>query len=138
MSCGASHKKAFKEGFLHGYQACFAEALRISWDSCPANLAIVEQVTLARNLDQHPETNSTFDLSHSKKDFRKFPRPFVGDDFAAGSYNDPDAMGRWWLGPRLRVPAEKLLEAIDQADLLATWLAEQVAATLRPPYTPRK
>jgi hypothetical protein len=124
LSCGMHHKKAFKRGFLHGYQVCFADALGVAWEQCPADLAIVEQVTLARNRDQHPETISTFEVSHSKEDWTRYPRPFFSDEFGR-DFEDPDVLGNWWLGPRLRVSREKLFEAIDQVDLLAKWLDQR-------------
>ena len=54
--CEKCFKKFFGDGFLAGYRACFGEALKVNWDECPADFSILEQVTLARNSDQHPES----------------------------------------------------------------------------------
>lgn len=81
-------------------------------------------MTLARNRDQHPETISTFSLNHSKDDWKKHPRPFFSDDFPEWAYDEES----YWLTPRLRVPGDKLLHAIDQVGVLGKWLNEQIAA----------
>ena len=45
---GAQFKE---EGFLNGYLACFGAGRDLG--VCPANLAIIEQIVLARNRVQH-------------------------------------------------------------------------------------
>ncbi len=61
VRCGkGARKRAFKRGFLRGYQECLGEVLRLSWDGCPAGLALVEQITLARNRDQHPDDTGRY------------------------------------------------------------------------------
>src|SRR6185437_7846144 len=50
LSCRNDFTAAFKTGGLVGcYRACFGERVGIDWSSCPADLAIIEQVVLARN-----------------------------------------------------------------------------------------
>jgi hypothetical protein len=50
-----SEKTLFnKHGFLNGYKHVLAERLSIKWAECPPDLAVLEQVILARIRDQHP------------------------------------------------------------------------------------
>ena len=54
--CSKACRNAFEDGFLAGYRACFADAFGIDWAECPADLAVVEQVILARNRAQHNDS----------------------------------------------------------------------------------
>ncbi len=39
-----------KQGFVAGYKECFRQVAELKWDECPADLAIIEEVALARIL----------------------------------------------------------------------------------------
>ena len=57
LSCGKTFKAEFRDGgIVGGYRACLASCADIDWSQCPADLEIIEQVVLARNRDQHPES----------------------------------------------------------------------------------
>ena len=73
---GERKREVKKKGFLQAYRNYFEKVLGISWDQCPANLEIIEQITLARNRDQHPEQLASMRVKHVKKDLEKYPRPF--------------------------------------------------------------
>ena len=51
-----------------GYRSCLASCVGIDCSHCPADLALIEQVVLARNRDQHPENITTTRVSHAEKD----------------------------------------------------------------------
>jgi hypothetical protein len=121
-------KKAFKDGFLHGYKKCFAEVLSLSWDDCPADLEILEQVTLARNRDQHPDSITRMGVNHTPADREKYPRLFFASKAERGMYDDPDMAGISWMNPSVRVSAESLLQAIEEVEKLAGWLEPKMRA----------
>jgi hypothetical protein len=52
-------EKLFKKGFVNGYRALFGEILKISWDDCPVDFGILEDVAEARNSDQHQDHITT-------------------------------------------------------------------------------
>jgi hypothetical protein len=123
--CAKCFKKSFESGFLEGYRSCFEEALKIDWDECPADLSILEQVTLARNRAQHPESITTLHLTHDAHTRKKYPQPFFMHESEKDlAYSESPVS--LWLDPTLHVSHEKLSTAIDQVELLADWLEERM------------
>ena len=57
---GERKREIKKKGFLQVYRNCFEKMLGISWDHCPADLEIIEQITLVRNRDQHPDEITSY------------------------------------------------------------------------------
>jgi len=51
----AERKMYFERGYVAGYRHAFGEVLNLSWDECPADFDVLEQLVLARNRDQHPD-----------------------------------------------------------------------------------
>lgn len=49
----------YRAGWLHGYQPAFAGALEVRFEDIGADLALLEQLVLARNRAQHPEVRHT-------------------------------------------------------------------------------
>lgn len=121
-------KKAFRNGFLQGYQKCFAEVVKVSWEDCPADLEILEQVTLARNRDQHPESITRMGVNHTPTDRRRYPGLFFASDAERKAYQDPEMAGISWMNPSVRVSREALLKAIGEVENLAEWLEPQILA----------
>lgn len=121
-------ERAFKNGFLQGYQTCFGEVLDLSWKNCPANLDLLEQVTLARNRDQHPDDIVTISVPHTIKDRRKYPHLFFVKDDERGFYADPRMEGISWMSPRVYVSRDMLYEAIKEVETLAKWLEGRIVS----------
>lgn len=121
--CGKCFKKSFGSGFLEGYRACFGEALKINWNECPADFSILEQVTLARNRTQHPESITTLSLTHDADTRKKHPQPFFMHE-SEKDLADAESQSSSWLDPTLHISRENLFEAIDQVELLADWLED--------------
>lgn len=115
-------KRAFRNGFLRGYQACFGEVLELSWDDCPADLELIEQVVLARNRDQHPESIATMRVSHSYKERKERGRLFFVSEAERRMYDDPAMADISWMNPSVHVSRELLFRALEQVDTLAEWL----------------
>ena len=102
LACSADFKAIFKDqGLVRGYQACLVERLGIDWSACPADLAIIEQVVLARNRDQHPESITTLRVTHTKHDQTRHPRPFFLNEREAGLFDDGSGAGLW-MSPSLQ------------------------------------
>ena len=121
-------KKAFENGFLRGYQICFGDVLHLSWDDCPVDFGLLEQVILARHRDQHPEYISTMHVNHTLKDWKKFPQPFFASESEQRMCADPDILGNPFMRPIVHVSSESLTTAIDQVEALAGWLEERLFA----------
>lgn len=121
-------KRAFKNGFLQGYMTCFGDVLKLSWDDCPADLGLIEQITLARNRDQHPEHIYTMRVDHTRKDREKHPYLFFVSETDQKMYPDPELDGIFSMSPSVHVSREMLLAAIEQVETLAEWLEEHMRA----------
>ncbi len=115
-------ERAFKKGFLRGYQKCFAEVLKLSWADCPARLDVVEQIILARNRDQHPETIATMRVTHAHADRRKYPQLFFVSEAEQRAFTDPEWAAISWINPAVHVSRDMLLAAIREVEMLAEWL----------------
>lgn len=115
-------KKETKKGFLHGYLACFQKNTQIDLNDCPADLNIVEQVTLARNTSQHPSKLTTMDLHHFPKDLEKYPIPFFLGEFEKKALKSEDRGSFSWLGVRLRVKPEAFHKSLNEIETLCEWL----------------
>lgn len=121
-------KRAFKKGFLGRYKTCFGDVLGLSWDECPANLDLIEQMTLARNRDQHPEQITTMRVDHSEKDLEKHPHPFFMSEIDQKIYADPEMEGVFWMSPSVHVSRDALYAAIEETEKLTEWLEEYMLA----------
>jgi hypothetical protein len=125
-------KRTFKNGFVQGYRICFGDVLKLSWDDCPANFDILEQVVLARNRDQHPEQIRRMDVPYSLTDREKYPQPFFTDEYGKKLLDDPDMANISWMSPAVHVSRETLFAAIEQVEALGEWLEERMFDAMYP------
>lgn len=123
-----ARKRAFKRGFLRGYQECLGEVLRLSWDGCPAGLALVEQITLARNRDQHPDDIGSLRVSYRRKDLAKHPHPFFVSEVELNTRHSFGIQAPFWMTPDVNVRRDALFTAIEEVEKLAEWLEERMVA----------
>lgn len=114
--------KAWKKGFADGYLTALLGALGISLEDCPADLAVLEQVFLARNRDQHPDSIHSIRVNHSKNDRAKYPQPFFASEHERRMTTEVDLAGIPWLSPAVHVDWELLHRAIREAENLVSWL----------------
>jgi hypothetical protein len=121
-------EKAFKDGFVDGYRTCFGDVLNISWDDCPADFSLLEQVTLARNRDQHPESITSLRVNHSRKDREKYLRPFFISQADDRIFSDPEMAAVAWMSPAVHVSRESLYASIEEVEKLAEWLEPKMFA----------
>ena len=126
LRCNTRFKAYFQRGgLIGGYRQCLAKRLVLDWIDCPANLSIIEQVVLARNRDQHPDSITTLRVTHTDHDRTRHPRPFFLNDKEAELYDKGDGASLW-MSPSLHVSREKLQEAISNVESLCEWLEEKM------------
>jgi hypothetical protein len=120
---GDSFKTDFKSGWLNGYKAYFAYNFRIKFEDCPTRLAVLEEMVLARNRVQHPESITTNSHHYSRGDLEKLPNSFFIDEDDASLFCDvEEGEHSWLLAPRIRVTVEKLFATLSEVDSFAEWL----------------
>jgi hypothetical protein len=122
-------KKAFKSGFVQGYRVCFGSVLNLSWDDCPVNFDILEDVVLARNSDQHPEHITTMRVTLARQGQQGDRKPFFINDAERKMFSDPDMASNAWMRPTLHVSSEALVVAIEHVETLGEWLEERMLDT---------
>lgn len=117
-------KRAFrKQGWFVGYREYFKRYWSVPFDKCPANLAVLEELVLARNRVQHPESIIFQRANYSEADLRKLRRPFFVDDSELPAFAEADEQDKIWLmPPMLHVTAEKLSTAANEVERFANWL----------------
>jgi len=117
-------KTEFKNGWLNGYKAYFAIHFQIRFEDSPVDLAILEEIVLARNRIQHPESITTDSTYYSNSDLNKLPHPFFIDGNDDSFFGDIEASERAWLmAPPIRVTSEKLFTALSEVEKFAEWMA---------------
>ncbi len=120
-------KQLFREGGLEGYVNEMERMLGAPHGQCPADLELLEQVTLARNAVQHPEDLTGPLPKHRKADLGRYPRPFFMNDLES-VYLEGDLGEVPFLVPHIRVSREKLHRAIEEAGEFAAWLDDHLQA----------
>lgn len=119
-------KRAFKKGMIGGDRYYFEKILGVSWDDCSAELSLVEQITLARNLDQHPENITTMRVRYGNKDLERYSHPFFMSETEQNMFAEEKTAQIGWLSASVHVSREKLIRAIEETVTLATWLEEHL------------
>lgn len=133
LQCKTGFKANFKrDGLVGGYRQCLAERLGLDWNTCPADFAIIEQVVLARNRDQHPDSITTLRVTHADHDRARHPHPFFLNDKEAELYDDAKGT-QFWMSASLHVPRDKLMAAISNVETLCEWLEEKMFDAQYPP-----
>jgi hypothetical protein len=122
-------KTALGHGDLKGYKWIFGQRLGMQWADCPANFALLEQIFLARNRDQHPDHITTQSVHHHRRDLEKFSEPFfLSDTDRKILADDPELAENPVFSFRVHVTGEMLLAAIKEVEVLAEWLEPRLIA----------
>ena len=118
---------AFKNGYFQGYRTCFEKVLGQSWSDCPADIKLIEQIVVARNRAQHPEDITTTQVSYSKADLSKYPRPVFTSEFEwiCREYGD----GKYLGNPTVYVSSFVIDTATTETEKLVGWLEERLVAS---------
>jgi len=118
-----------KEGWLKGYAAHFNRVAGIHFGEAPAELSLLEEIVLARNRIQHPESITRQRTVYSSSDMSKLRRAFFVDERDLALIDEFEQSGPSWLfPPTLKVTSEKLTGAITEVETFAAWFDEQVTA----------
>ena len=115
-------EKEFREGFVAAYKAVLGEILETDWRDCPADLALIEQVVLARNRGQHGSSLLSLDVTHDAKTLTKHPRPFFVSEDEYRTWVESGGRADSGLTPSIEVSSEMLFAAIDSVEKLADWI----------------
>jgi hypothetical protein len=120
-----SYKSDFKKGWFNGYKAYFNRQFGVDFDKSPCNLTLLEELALARNRVQHPESITLQSSHYSEDDLKKLPSPFFVDERDRELLAEMDERERGWLlPPTIHVSQEKLEAAISEVSRFAEWLEQ--------------
>lgn len=121
-------KRIFKKGILKGYRVMFEHFTQIPWCGAPSNLEILEQVTLARNDDQHGGHITTVHADHDEDNRARFGERllFVSDMDRKLWSHDPETIGNLFFGTHVIVTTGALFRAIGELETLVQWLEPQL------------
>ena len=129
LKCGEEYRTQFKKGgWFNGFRACFESAIGVNWEEAPINLALLEEIALARNRAQHPNDICTVSVRYSKNDYETLgKRLFFTDDFG---HNVIENLGEgqfsWIMAPAVKVNPNRLLEALSAVELFCEWLDSKI------------
>lgn len=119
-----------KKGWFNGYKAYFLHHCGIDFEDSPSELAILEEIVLVRNRDQHPESIMMDSSYYLTSDLEKLPHPFFISERDASLFSVAEANERFWLMPPLiRIAPEKFFAALSEVERFAAWL-ESIAVQL--------
>lgn len=124
--------KAWRKGFADGYLSALGHALGIDLTDCPADLAVIEQVFLARNRDQHPDSIHSMKVTHSSSDRAKHPNPFFISESERAMSLESELGDISFMSPSVHVDREMLHRAIAEAENLVDWLEPLFFAVKHP------
>jgi hypothetical protein len=119
-------KKAFRLGFVAAYVGVLGPILQTDWSDCPADLAVIEQIVLARNEGQHPTSLGSFDVSHDPSVLKKHPRPFFISEDECRIWEESGEPRPSLLAPSVEVTAGSLFAAIGHVEKLAEWIESRL------------
>ena len=122
---GESCKADFKKGWLHGYKAYFKREFNVTFENSPYNLSLFEELALARNRVQHPESITIQSSFYSEDDLKKLPSPFfIGNRDQEILVEMDEGERNWLIPPSIHVTQEKLMAAITEITHFAEWLEQ--------------
>jgi len=120
-----SYKSAFKKGWFYGYKTFFNQQFNVIFEGSPCNLKLLEELVLARNCVQHPESLTIQGSHYLPEDLIKLPYPFFIDDRDRELLAELEEGERsWLLLPSIHVTHEKLTTVISEVTRFAEWLEE--------------
>lgn len=120
-------KQIFKnQGWPNGYRAFYAAHGATPFEEGPFDFSLIEELVLARNSTQHPDS-LVFDTPRYSDDaLAKMRSPFFVSDRESALIEENDGETRQWLcRPSINVTSEKFLYAIDQVSVFVEWLEKQ-------------
>jgi hypothetical protein len=124
-----------KQGFVAGYKECFRQVADLNWDECPADLSIIEEIALARNVAAHHNGYLGNMSVHYPKEVReKLENPLFLHDYEKRALDEDQKSVFTFLGSELVIARETLDEAVRHVELLVDWMEPKLQEVRwRPP-----
>ena len=124
---GDSFKSEFKKGWLNGYTAYFSDRFGIEFAKAPVDVALLEELVLARNRIQHADDVISPRTTYSRSDLKKLPHAFFVDETERSLFSKVDEMERSWLfPPTIHVTETKLRGIIAEVEKFNDWLEAEI------------
>ncbi len=121
------YNRKHNRGWFHAYKRIIQDN-GVAFETCPANLELIEQTILARNLVQHPENIIQMEVRHSNRDLGRYPSPFFLSEREARMLEE-SALSSSWMTPTVSTDDAKLQEVVHHVELLCSWLESQYLST---------
>ncbi|MBC3199599.1 hypothetical protein [Pseudomonas poae] len=137
---GPSLKAEFKSGgWPNGYKAFYLAHSSDRFEDGPFDFALIEELVLARNSIQHPDS-LVFETSRYSDDaLQKMLNPFFVSDREKSLIEEADGESRQWLyRPHIHITTEKFLHAVSQVFEFVKWLEDQGENILHKRHLERK
>lgn len=120
---GDKYKFDFKRGWFNGYKAYFLGEFGVAFEDSHCHLGLLEELVLARNRVQHPESITSHSTHYSEDDLKKLKSPFFIDNRDYELFNEEEEGERGWLmAPAIHVTPEKFQAAASEVARFAEWL----------------
>ena len=119
-----AYKTDFKKGsWFNRYRDLYRQRLKLDWASGPANSKLLEELVLARNRIQHPDTITSLTVSHPAPEEKEQPQVLFIEEGERQMFKDLGGDEKsWLLPPPLHVTKEKLFAAITEAEKFCEWI----------------
>jgi hypothetical protein len=118
-------KLEFGRGFVNGYRAYFLYNFGVRFEDGPIDIALLEEIVLARNNIQHPETITSNHSHYTDTDLKKLSHPFFVDDREKSLLAEVgESQSSWLIPPAIHVSSEKLLEVLSAVERFTEWLEQ--------------
>jgi hypothetical protein len=112
-----------KQGFVAGYKECFRQVAELNWDECPADLSIIEQIVLARNIAAHHNRHiGSMSVRYPTGVREKLENPLFLHDYEKRALDEDQKSVFTLLGSELVITSETLDEAVRHVQLLVDWI----------------
>jgi hypothetical protein len=112
-------------------QTYFATQINIDFEQSPADLAILEEVVLARNRIQHADDLVTPRTSYLPADMGKMPRVFFANETEISLFSAVNSTERSWLvPPYVHITEENLISTTIEVEKFTKWLDNAIAVNL--------
>ncbi|MDQ0671004.1 hypothetical protein QF039_005304 [Pseudomonas sp. W2I6] len=126
-------------GWPNGYRAFYLAHGSDRFEDGPFDFALIEELVLARNSIQHPDSLIFETSRYSDDALQKMPSPFFVSDREKNLIEDADDESRQWLyRPHIHITTEKFLHAVSQVSVFVKWLEDQGENILYKRYLERK
>jgi hypothetical protein len=116
------NKTAFKKGWINGYRVYFRDKLQIEWKDVSSDLKLLEEIVLARNSIEHPESIAHLPARYWGRDSKSYRQSFFADEDEIKMLVDDPLVGEWLCRWKLDISKEKLWQAIDEVEEFCAWL----------------